>query len=56
MPHGPDRLRLWAYVLVATAGLLAGMALGQIAGARRADASRVQWPAPPAPHPRSLNP
>ena len=56
MPHALDRIRIWTHVLVAIAGLLAGMALGQLAGARQADASRVQWPAPPAPRPRSLSP
>ena len=56
MPHALDRLRLWPYVFVALAGLLAGLALGQLAGGRPAEASRVQWPAPPVPHPRSLTP
>jgi len=53
-----ERSRYWAYALVALAGLLAGMALGQLGAVREPGRSRVEWPAPtpPPPHPRSLQP
>lgn len=50
-----ERARFWAYVLVAVASFLAGMALGQLGAVRDAGRSRVDWPAPP-PHPRSIQP
>jgi hypothetical protein len=50
-----DRFRFWAYLLVALAGLLAGMALGQLGAVRTAGQPRINWPSPPPPHPRSLD-
>jgi hypothetical protein len=51
-----DRLRLGAYVAVALAGLLTGIILGQVGSANTGGASRIAWPAPTQPHPRTLNP
>jgi hypothetical protein len=51
-----ERSRTWAYLLVAIAGFLAGMALGQLGTMREPGRSRVEWPAPAVPHPRSLQP
>jgi hypothetical protein len=53
-----ERPRFWAYVLVALAGLLLGMAMGQLGAVRVPGRSRVDWPAPAPtpPHPRSLQP
>ena len=48
--------RLWAYVLVALASFLLGMALGQLGAVRGPGRSRADWPQPVTPHPRSLNP
>lgn len=52
--HDHDRVRVWAYVLVALVALLAGYVLGLLGGQTSAD-SRAGWP-PPPPNPRSLNP
>ncbi len=52
--HEPDRLRMWAYVLVALLGLLAGLILGAFSG-QSDHGSRAGWPPPPT-NPRSLNP
>lgn len=51
-----DRPRLWSYVLVALASLLAGMALAQIGADRQEGASRIDWPDRRPPHPRTLSP
>jgi hypothetical protein len=48
--------RLWAYAIVALAGLLIGMALGQLGASRDAARSRIEWPSPKPPQPRSLGP
>lgn len=55
MSHEIERRRLWAYAIVALAGILAGMALGQLGAIREPGHSRIPWPDPPVtPHPRSL--
>ena len=51
--HDHDRVRVWAYVLVALAALIAGYVLGLLGGQFSGD-SRAAWP-PPA-NPRSLSP
>ena len=51
-----DRPRFWAYAFVALAGLLAGLALGQLGAVREPGRSRVDWPAQTVPHPRSIQP
>jgi hypothetical protein len=50
-----DHSRKWAFVLVALAAFLVGMALGQLGAVRGPGSSRVEWPSTP-PHPRSLKP
>ena len=50
-----ERIRFWTYVLVALAGFVAGLALGQLYAVRGAGHSRADWPTSPA-HPRSLQP
>ncbi|HUJ43728.1 MAG TPA: hypothetical protein VLW52_08990 [Opitutaceae bacterium] len=50
----PDRLRLWAYVLIALAALLTGVILGILSGPTLGG-PRGGGP-PPAVNPRSLNP
>jgi hypothetical protein len=52
--HDNDRLRVWAYVLVALAALLTGYVLGLVGG-QPSSGSRAGWPPPPT-NPRSLNP
>jgi len=47
-----DRVRVWAYVLVALAALLTGYVLGLLGG-QSAGGSRAGWP-PPEVNPRSL--
>jgi hypothetical protein len=51
-----ERSRSWAYLLVALASFLAGMAMGQLGAMHEAGRSRIDWPAPAVPHPRSLQP
>jgi hypothetical protein len=51
-----DSAWLWPYVLVALAAFVIGIALGQLGAVREPGASRVDWPAPTTPHPRSLQP
>ena len=51
-----ERSRYWSYLLVALAAFIIGMALGQLASTRGVGGSRVPWPAPAVPHPRSLQP
>jgi hypothetical protein len=51
-----DRSRFWAYAFVALAGLLAGMALGQLGAVREPGRSRVGWPAATPPQPRTQQP
>ena len=52
--HDHDRVRGWAYVLVALIALLTGYLLGLLGG-QFSGSSRAGWP-PPATNPRSLNP
>jgi len=56
MDQEVDRHRFWAYLIVALAGLLAGMALGQLGAVRDLGRPRIDWPAPAIPHPRSIQP
>jgi hypothetical protein len=51
-----ERSRTWAYLLVAVAAFLAGMAMGQVGSLRGSGRSRIEWPAPSVPHPRTLPP
>lgn len=51
-----ERSRFWSYVVIGLVAFIAGMALGQIASSRGPGGSRIEWPAPPPPHPRSLSP
>ena len=48
--------RYWTYLLVALAGFIAGLALGQLGATRGIGGSRIAWPAPAVPHPRSIQP
>ena len=41
-----DRARLWAYVLIALAALLAGFVLGQLGQDTSSRGSRIDWPHP----------
>lgn len=52
--HDNDRLRVWAYVLVALVALLTGYVLGLVGG-QPSSGSRAGGPPPPT-NPRSLNP
>jgi hypothetical protein len=52
--HDHDRLRVWAYVLVALVALLTGYVLGLVGGQSSSE-SRDGGPPPPT-NPRSLNP
>jgi hypothetical protein len=53
----PDAGRsLYAYVLAGLIGLSAGLIIGQLAAEHRGTPSRIQWPAPVLPHPRTLPP
>jgi hypothetical protein len=54
--HGIDRFRLYSYVLVALAGMLAGMILCRFSESLRGGASSTPAQEPPVPHPRSLGP
>jgi hypothetical protein len=56
MDHEIESRRLWAYAIIALTGLLIGMALGQLGAARDASRSRIEWPSPKPPQPRSLGP
>jgi|HubBroStandDraft_1064217.scaffolds.fasta_scaffold77265_3 hypothetical protein len=51
-----ERSRSWAYLLVALAGFIAGMALGQLGAMREAGRSRIEWPSTTVAHPRTLQP
>jgi hypothetical protein len=51
-----ERSRAWAYLLVAVAGFLLGMAMGQLGAMREPGRSRIEWPAQTPPHPRALQP
>ncbi len=44
------------YVLVAFAAFIAGLVLSHLSDERAAGGSRIQWPAPTVPHPRTLPP
>ncbi len=50
-----DRLRLSAYLVVALAGFIAGLAVGHLGWEPRSD-SHGPWPKPTVPHPRTLYP
>lgn len=52
--HDHDRMRAWAYVLIALVALLTGYVLGLLGGLP-SGRSRAGWP-PPEVNPRSLNP
>jgi hypothetical protein len=53
----PEEGRSWCTYLVAgLIGLSIGLILGQIAAEHRTSHSRIQWPEPTLPHPRSLPP
>ena len=51
-----EHSRYWTYLLVALAAFIAGLALGQLSATRGVGGSRIHWPAPSVPHPRSLQP
>jgi predicted Co/Zn/Cd cation transporter (cation efflux family) len=51
-----DRIRISAYVFIALAGLLAGIAMGRLSVIFDAGRARTDLPSPPVPHPRSLLP
>ena len=48
-----DRLRYFAYVLVALVALLTGLVLGQLVGPPERG-SRADWPEPAMPRPREI--
>ena len=50
---GPEPPPRWLYAAFALLGMLAGLALARF-GPRSGGGSRIQWPAPEPPHPRSL--
>jgi hypothetical protein len=52
-PPGSGR-SFYAYVLVGLVGLALGLILGQIVLENRGGRSRIQWPEPTLPHPRTL--
>jgi hypothetical protein len=49
-----ERSRCAVFLLVALAGFVAGLAMGQIGACNDASRTRIEWPTPP--HPRSLEP
>ncbi len=51
-----EHSRSWTYLLVAIIAFMVGLALGQLAASRGLGGSRVHWPTPAVPHPRSLQP
>ncbi len=51
-----ERSRAWTYLLVALAAFVAGLAMGQLGSVRGQGHSRIDWPAPSVPHPRTLTP
>ena len=53
MTQENDRLRSFAYVLVALAALLTGVVLGQLIGPPERG-SRADWPEPAMPRPRKI--
>jgi hypothetical protein len=55
-PQSVSGRSLYSYVLAGLIGLIAGLVLGQIFTAHRMTQSRIQWPAPVLPHPRTLPP
>ena len=50
-----ERTKTWAYVLVAAASFLIGLAIGQMGAVRSSADSQLNEPRRP-PHPRSLQP
>jgi hypothetical protein len=55
-PQSESGRSLYSHVLVGLIGLIAGLVLGQIFAAHRMPQSRIQWPVPALPHPRTLPP
>ena len=53
MVQEKDRLRYFAYVLVALVALLTGVVLGQLIGLSERG-SRADWPEPAMPRPRKI--
>jgi len=53
---GAEGRSFYTYVLVALVALTIGLIVGQIAAEYRMAHSRIQWPAPVLPHPRTLPP
>ena len=53
MVQEEDRLRYFAYVLVALVAFLTGVMLGQLVGPRERG-SRADWPEPAMPRPREI--
>lgn len=53
MVQEKDRLRYFAYVLVALVALLTGVVLGQLIGPPERG-SRADWPEPAMPRPRKI--
>ena len=51
-----ENRRIWSYAIIALAGLLIGMALGQLGASRDPSRSRIDWPSPKPAQPRSLGP
>ncbi len=56
MVQETESRRPWAFVLIALGGFIVGLVVGQSAAVRCPGRSRVEWPAPALPHPRSLEP
>ena len=52
--RGADGHSFYTYVLVALVALTVGLIVGQLAAEFRMAHSRIQWPAPVLPHPRTL--
>jgi hypothetical protein len=56
LPRRLDDHHQLGYVLVAMAAFIAGLVLSHLSAERHEGASRIQWPAPVVPHPRTLPP
>jgi hypothetical protein len=56
VPAREDSRAFYPCVLAGLIGLSLGLVLGQIVAAHRSADSRIQWPAPAIPHPRTLPP
>ena len=55
-PSPEGERRFYRYVLVGLIGLSLGLVLGQLAAEHLRIHSRIPWPAPALPHPRTLPP